>query len=256
MLNVIKIGGALLNETSLFTQSIKQFCDLNGPKILIHGGGRTASDWMKRLGQTPKMIDGRRITDDQTIDIVSLVYAGLNKKIVASLQASQQNCIGLTGADENIILANKRPTTPIDYGWVGDINKASVNAKVFMGYVEHNVIPVIAPLTHDGKGNLLNTNADTLASVIAQATAEYTNVRLVYLFEKAGVLTDVENDKSIISELSSTDFELMKTKGEIHSGMIPKLQNGFDAINNGVQEVVICHPDQLQKMQIKTSLVK
>lgn len=256
MLNVIKIGGALLNNKALFEQSINQFCDLEGPKILIHGGGRTASDWMEKLGVIPNIIDGRRITDDETIEIVSLVFTGLNKKIVATLQAKQQNAVGLTGADENVILATKRPPTPIDYGWVGDVNKKSVDAPVLMGYVSHEVVPVMAPLTHDGEGHLLNTNADTLASVIAQATSEFTDVRLVYLFEKSGVLIDVEDDTSIVAILSNADYIRMKENGEIHSGMIPKLQNGFDALKNGVKEVVICHPNQLEKMEIKTALVK
>ena len=256
MLNIIKIGGALLNNPSLFEESINRFCEVEGPKILIHGGGRTASDWMEKLGITPNIIDGRRITDDDTIEIVSLVYAGLNKKIVATLQAKEQNAVGLTGADENVILATKRPPTPIDFGWVGDLDHESVDAKVLMGYVSHEVVPVMAPLTHDGKGNLLNTNADTLASVIAQATSEFIDVRLIYLFEKAGVLTDIEDDESIVSILSNADFMRMRENGEIHSGMIPKLQNGFDALQNGVKEVIICHPDQLETMEIKTSLVK
>ncbi len=255
MLNVIKIGGALLNNEKLFEASIQKFCDVTGPKILVHGGGRTASDWMEQIGLKPKMIEGRRITDDATIEIVSLVYAGLNKKIVATLQAHGLNAIGLTGADENVVIATKRPPNPIDYGWVGDIGKTGVNEKVFIGYIQHQIVPVMAPLTHDGKGQLLNTNADTLGSVIAQAIAAKMDVRLIYLFEKPGVLKDVDNDESVIKELRLSEFEAMKTNGEIHSGMIPKLQNGFDALKNGVKEVVICHPNELEKLTVKTSLI-
>jgi acetylglutamate kinase len=217
---------------------LKDFALIAGSKLLIHGGGQSATQIGNRLGIKTQMIDGRRITDEEALLVVTMVYAGLiNKNIVAQLQALRLDAIGLTGADMNLILSAKRSANPIDYGYVGDIKK--VNASALTELLEQNYIPVLAPLTHNGEGQLLNTNADTIAAEVAKALANTFKVRLIYCFEKRGVLLDENDENSIIPVLNRELFEQYKKEGIIHSGMIPKLENAFQAIEAGVNEIII-----------------
>lgn len=242
-LTILKIGGNVLDNKNVLNGLLDSFSALKGRKILIHGGGKIANVLMKNLGIEPKMIDGRRITDEKTLEIVTMVYAGLiNKNLVSQLQARKCNAIGLTGADGNTIPAVKRPVKTVDYGFVGDIDTALINSKTIQGILEQRMTPVFAPITHDGSGNLLNTNADTIASSVAIAMATYYSVRLIYCFEKNGVLSDPEDDTSVIGQITETIFAEYKSKGTIHSGMIPKLDNSYAALKEGVSEIVICGP--------------
>ncbi|NWJ50755.1 MAG: acetylglutamate kinase [Bacteroidetes bacterium] len=241
---VVKVGGAVLEDTKTLDEFLQHFAELEGNKILIHGGGRSATQLSTRLGIETKMIDGRRITDEETISIVTMVYGGLiNKKTVAVLQSKNCNALGLTGADMNLITAIKRPVKDIDYGFVGDIVKVDNNA--FNILINAGFVPIIAPLTHDKKGQLLNTNADTIASSISTAMVNQFDVSLIYCFEKEGVLSDPENELSVISELNRNDYQQYLASGVIHSGMIPKLDNSFKALELGVKSVVITNANSL-----------
>lgn len=237
-LTVVKVGGAVLEHDASLSAFLHRFVALPGLKILVHGGGRAATKLSERLGVESKLVDGRRITDAETLEIVTMVYGGLvNKKTVAALQAKGCNAAGFTGADGNLITACKRPVRQIDYGFVGDIT--NVNKQAFAGMLESGITPVIAPLTHDGEGQLLNTNADTMASSIAVAMAELFVVTLVYCFEKPGVLADADDENSVISILTSELYQTYKSTEIIHSGMIPKIDNSFAAIQQGVKQVII-----------------
>jgi len=241
---VVKVGGAVLEDENTLNDFLQRFADLNENKILIHGGGRSATQLSTRLGIETKMVDGRRITDEDTITIVTMVYGGLiNKKTVAILQSKGCNALGLTGADMNLVTAIKRPVKDIDYGFVGDVVKVDNTAISLL--VRSGFVPVIAPLTHDKKGQLLNTNADTMASSIATAMVNQFDVSLVYCFEKAGVLSDPENELSVISELNKNDYQQYLASGTIHSGMIPKLDNSFNALGLGVKNVIITNANSL-----------
>ena len=244
-LYVIKIGGNIIDNEEALNKFLQDYASLNADKILIHGGGKVATEISKGLGIEAQMVDGRRITDVETLKIVTMVYGGLiNKKIVANLQSKKCNAIGLTGADGNIIKATKRPIkNGVDYGFVGDVEK--VNGEILDSLINSGLQPVIAPLTHDGNGNILNTNADTMASVTAVAMSKAFEVHLVYCFELKGVLEDFENKDSVISDISSEKYISLKEKGIISKGMIPKMDNSFDAINAGVTSVRICHADDL-----------
>jgi acetylglutamate kinase len=243
-LTIIKAGGKVVEEPGSLNELLDQFCRISGNKILVHGGGRSATEVAAKLGIETKMVDGRRITDRETLEVVTMVYGGLiNKKIVAGLQARGCNAIGLTGADLDLVHAHKRPVNDIDYGFVGDID--DVNTDELRLLINENVTPVIAPLTHDGKGNLLNTNADTIASEIAIEFARYFSVYLFYCFEKNGVLTDPNDDNSIIYDLGNELFKQYQTQGIIKEGMIPKLENGFRAKKNGVKEVLITNHENI-----------
>jgi len=243
-LTIIKVGGKVVEDESSLHQLLKDFSRIAGNKILVHGGGRAATNIADKLGIKSNMVEGRRITDEETLKVVTMVYAGLvNKGIVAKLQALGTNAIGLTGADMNIIEAVKRPVQDIDYGYVGDV--VGVNAGTLAQLISDGVIPVVAPLTHDGEGQLLNTNADTIASELAVSLSSYFEVRLIYCFEKKGVLADENDENSLISLLSSTEFEEMKEEGVIFGGMIPKLFNGFNAMKQGVNSVIITNPSAL-----------
>jgi acetylglutamate kinase len=242
-LTILKIGGNVLDNAALLQLMLDKFAAISGHKILIHGGGKIANVLMKNLGIEPKMVDGRRITDEKTLEIVTQVYAGLiNKGLVSQLQARGCNALGLTGADANTIPAVKRPVKEIDYGFVGDVDTSKINAVTIQGLIELGTVPVFAPLTHDTKGSMLNTNADTIASSLAQALAKYYSVKLIYCFEKNGVLSDPDNDNAVISRINQSDFANYKAQGVIHSGMIPKLDNAFAALKAGVAEIVICGP--------------
>lgn len=244
---VIKIGGNVIDDEKHLSSFLNDFVSISENKLLVHGGGKIATEIGKQLGIEPKIIDGRRITDVDTLRAVQMVYGGLiNKNIVVQLQKRNCNAIGLTGADGNSMLSRKRTVEKIDYGFVGDIEK--VNEKIFFSLLNIGLSPVIAPLTHDGKGQLLNTNADTMASAISVAMTKSYEVNLIYCFEKSGVLKNVEDENSVIEKMNSTDYEKYKSEGMISKGMIPKLNNAFEAIKHGVQSVVICHAKDLKKI--------
>jgi len=237
-LTVVKVGGGVLEDVASLAGFLDRFVALPGLKILVHGGGRVATKLSEQLNIESKMVDGRRITDAGTIDIVTMVYGGLiNKKTVAALQARGCNAGGFTGADMNLINAVKRPVKDIDYGFVGDVTH--VNNEVLTILLKSGITPVIAPLTHDGKGQLLNTNADTIASEIAGAMSKLYEVSLIFCFEKPGVLLDSNDDNSVITELNLSSYKTYKVQGIIHSGMIPKIDNSFDALQKGVKQVII-----------------
>lgn len=243
-LTIIKVGGNVVEEPESLNAVLDQFKKISGNKILVHGGGRAATELANRLGLETKMVDGRRITDAAMLEVVTMVYGGLiNKKIVAGLQARDCNAIGLTGADFDLIRARKRPVEEIDYGFVGDVEEVSTRELRLL--INENAIPVLAPLTHDGKGNLLNTNADTIASAIAIELSNHFNVYLFYCFEKKGVLLNPDDEASIIYDLDSTLFKQYQKEGVISAGMIPKLENGFRAKKNGVKEVLITNAENI-----------
>lgn len=243
-LTIIKVGGKVVEEPESLNALLDQFIRFSGNKILVHGGGRTATEIAAKLGIETEMVDGRRITGKSMLDVVTMVYGGLvNKKIVAGLQARGCNAIGLTGADLNLISARKRPVKEIDYGFVGDV--VDVNSRELRMLIEENVVPVIAPLTHDKNGQLLNTNADTIAAELASELADYFSVYLFFCFEKKGVLLNPEDESAIIPELDAALFQQYQQEGIINTGMIPKLENGFSAKRNGVKEVLITNPENM-----------
>ena len=238
-LTIVKVGGAVVEDEAQLTQLLKDFAAIEGAKILVHGGGRRATKVAAALGIETKMIDGRRITDAEMLEVVTMVYGGLvNKHVVASLQALGVDAIGLCGADGDIIRSVKRPLkNGIDYGFVGDVKKA--DCEKIAHFIGKNLVPVIAPLTHDGQGNILNTNADTMASEVAKAMAELYDVTLIFSFEKKGVLSNPEDDESVIPVITRPDFEQYKADGTISGGMLPKIENALDAVEAGVSQVII-----------------
>lgn len=237
-LTLIKVGGKIVEEASTLKSLLEQFSKIPGNKVLVHGGGRSATQVAGQLGIETKMVEGRRITDEAMLKVVTMVYAGLvNKNIVAQLQANGINSLGLTGADINYMRSDKRKPNPIDYGFVGDVRE--VNTDILADLIARGIVPVLSPITHDGKGNLLNTNADTIAQEAAVALAKRFDVSLIYCFEKDGVLKDENDDSSVIPLITKSDFEAYKADGTISGGMIPKLDNAFTAISKGVKEVVI-----------------
>jgi acetylglutamate kinase len=237
-LTVIKVGGKIVEEDATLDRFLHDFASMEGPKALVHGGGRSATQIASLLGVESRMVNGRRVTDAETLKVVTMVYGGLvNKRIVAGLQARGVNALGLTGADMDVIRSVKRPVVEVDYGFVGDVK--GVNATLLADLIAKGVVPVMAPLTHDGKGNLLNTNADTIAGETAKALSAYFDVTLVYCFEKKGVLKDEDDDDSVIPHITRAEFEQYVADGVIRGGMIPKLENAFEAIDAGVSEVVI-----------------
>ncbi len=243
-LTIIKVGGKIVEEPQSLKQLLFDFSKIEGHKVLVHGGGRSATAIAAKLGIESKMVNGRRITDEETLKVVTMVYGGLvNKQIVAGLQAMGVNALGLTGADLNYMRSEKRPIAEVNYGFVGDVKE--VNAGILADLIAKDVVPVLAPLTHDKAGNLLNTNADTIAGEAAKALAKYFDVTLVYCFEKKGVLMDESDDESVISKLTPELFEKYKFEGIINGGMIPKLENSFEAIHAGVKQVVITRADLL-----------
>lgn len=245
-LTLIKVGGQIVEEPETLNALLKDFSALNGKKVLVHGGGRAATRIASQLGIESKMINGRRVTDTDMLNVVTMVYGGLvNKKIVSGLQALGVNALGLTGADMNYMRSDKRPVKEVDYGFVGDVKE--VNSDILADLIEKNVVPVLAPLTHDGNGNMLNTNADTIAAEAAKALAKHFDVTLMFCFEKKGVLRNAEDEKSVIETISKKDFIEYVNDGIIQGGMIPKLENAFDAIDNGVSQVVITRADQIGK---------
>ena len=236
---VVKVGGAIVEDSEQLARLLKDFAAIPGKKVLVHGGGRRATKVAAALGIESKMVNGRRITDADMLEVVTMVYGGLvNKNLVAKLQANGVNALGLTGADMDVIHSHKRPLKDgIDFGFVGDVERA--NGKMLQTLINEGITPVMAPLTHDGKGNILNTNADTIASETAKAMAPYYDVTLIYRFEKKGVLSNPEDDDSVIPVITHADFERYKADGTVAGGMIPKLENALAAIDAGVKEVII-----------------
>ena len=274
MIKVVKIGGNVVDNPELLREFVKDFAAMPGMKVLIHGGGVMASQMQKSMGMTPIMVEGRRVTDEETLKVVTMVYAGwCNKNIVALLQGAGCNAIGLCGADGNVIKASKRPPVfveslgeDVDYGYVGDVKAESVNSAFIYSLLEKGIVPVFNAINHDGEGNLLNTNADTIASSVAMSLAGYKyrsrrdvcsacedcihcsddgrlthEVELIYCFEKDGVLYDKDDDSSVIPEIDREKFAALKAEGRVADGMIPKLSNSFKAIDNGVARVIIKH---------------
>ena len=254
--NIVKVGGAVVEDEQMLTALLTTFANLDGPKVLVHGGGRSATKMAARLGMETHMVEGRRVTDEEMLRVVLMVYGGLvNKTIVARLQAMGVNAMGLTGADMNLIKAHKRPKKKVlfedghedfvDYGWVGDVD--GVNGVALASLIKQTplVVPVIAPLTHNGAGMMLNTNADTIAAETAKSLVPYFNVTLTYCFEKPGVLRDADNEDSVIDEITESTFHQLKNDGVVSGGMLPKLENAFESLRGGVKEVVITHWNDL-----------
>lgn len=264
-ITLVKVGGGIVeNEVSL-NNLLDKFARIEGLKVLVHGGGRSATKIAEQLGIAQTMIGGRRITDAETLKVVTMVYAGLvNKNIVAQLQARGINALGLTGADMNVIQSHKRPlknvkmedgsTQEVDYGFVGDIDQ--VNADLLADLIAKGVVPVLSPIGHDTKGSLLNTNADTIAAETAKALAKHFDVTLMFCFEKKGVLSNPDDDDSVIPTITAAEFPKLVEKGVVSGGMLPKLENSFDAIAAGVEKVVITLADAIDNPSAGTHLTR
>ncbi|WP_027077084.1 acetylglutamate kinase [Maribacter antarcticus] len=243
-LSIIKIGGDVIENKTELLQFLTLFASLSGYKILVHGGGRLATQIATKLGIKSKMVGGRRITDSETLDVITMVYAGLtNKTIVAQLQANNCNAIGLSGADGNAIQAHKRPIKDIDYGFAGDVD--NVNSKIISKLLQAGLTPVFCAMTHDGKAQLLNTNADTIASELAIGMSDIYETTLYYCFEKKGVLRNITDKDSVVKHIDSKTYQQLLSDGIITDGMLPKLENCFHALNNNVGKVCIGHPSML-----------
>ncbi len=242
-LTIVKVGGAVVEDELQLSQLLRNFSAIEGRKVLVHGGGRKATKMAERLGIETKMVNGRRITDSDMLEVVTMVYGGLvNKNLVARLQANGVNAIGLTGADADVIRSHKRPIkvvdgSPVDYGFVGDVD--NVANETLAHLIEAGITPVMAPLTHDGEGHILNTNADTIASETAKALAQQYDVTLIFSFEKKGVLSNPDDDDSVIPVITRTLFEKYKADGTISGGMLPKIENALSAVDAGVSKVII-----------------
>jgi len=237
-LKIVKIGGNVINNKTELHAFLKDFATLRGPKILVHGGGRKASEVSSTMGLKPKMINGRRVTDEATVEIVTMVYAGLlNKNITAKLQSFGCNAMGLSGADANCILAHKRIVKDIDYGFAGDVD--AINSEIIDALLQNNVTPVFCAITHDKKGQLLNTNADTIASEVAVGMSDLYQTELNFVFELKGVLENIDDKNSVITEINSEKYEQLVEKGIIADGMLPKMHNCFNSLEKGVHKVKI-----------------
>lgn len=245
-ITIVKVGGKVVEEEASLKQLLSEFSKIDGYKLLVHGGGRSATKIAEQLGIETKMVNGRRITDAEMLNVVTMVYGGLvNKNIVARLQSLGMNALGLTGADLNIIRSEKRPVGEVDYGFVGDVKK--VDGKMLSTLLSQNIVPVIAPLTHNGEGVMLNTNADTMAGETAKGLVPFFDVTLIYCFEKKGVLMDENDDDSVIPNINPEQFQKLVADGVISKGMIPKLENAFEAVRAGVKRVVITRSNALQE---------
>lgn len=245
-LTLIKVGGKIVEEPDTLQQLLRDFSSIEGHKVLVHGGGRSATKIASQLGIESQMVNGRRITNAEMLKVVTMVYGGLvNKNIVAGLQSLQVNALGLTGADMNIMRSDKRPVKDVDYGFVGDVKE--VNADVLASLIQQGIVPVLAPLTHDKQGHMLNTNADTIAGEAAKALAKYFDVTLMFCFEKKGVLLNEDDNESVIPEIDRASFQKYVAEGIIQGGMIPKLENAFQAIDAGVKEVIITQASEIHK---------
>lgn len=254
-LKIVKIGGNIIDNEKALSDFLVEFSKLNGPKLLVHGGGKLATKLANQMGVEVKMTNGRRITDADTLDIATMVYAGkINKTIVAQLQANNCNAIGFSGADGNTITSVKRPVKEVDFGFVGDVE--CVNTEVLELLINNNITPVFCALTHDKKGQLFNTNADTIASELAIGFAKNYNVELYYCFEKNGVLKDVNNDDSVIENINTETYQYLTEKGIIADGMLPKLNNCFHAIDNNVSKVCIGKSEMLFQTNSKFTTIQ
>jgi len=251
-LYVIKIGGNIIDDEKKLSSFLQSFAAIEDKKILVHGGGKLATKLAEKMGVEQKLIDGRRITDAETLKIVTMVYAGyVNKNIVAQLQSFNCNALGLSGVDGDIILAHKRKHPVIDYGFVGDVD--SINTPLLKNLLDQNLALVFAPITHDQGGQLLNTNADTVAQEIAKAMSNEYQVQLIYSFEKTGVLLDADDESTVISNINSGHYKELKAKEKIFAGMIPKLDNAFAALKSGVSKVIIGKAEELDKLMKGTA---
>ena len=247
-LKVVKIGGNIIDNDAELTSFLKEFASLNGPKILVHGGGKLATELSNKMNVPVKMIDGRRVTDAETLEIITMVYAGkINKNIVAKLQSFGCNSVGFSGADGNTIIAKKRPVSTVDYGFVGDVVK--VNIMVSKLLLNNNITNIFSAISHDQKGQLLNTNADTIASELAIAFTEFYKVELYYCFEKNGVLESIDDNDSVIEQINQETYQKLKKSGIINKGMIPKLDNCFYALEKNVSKVCIGKSNMLFDQQ-------
>lgn len=252
-LTIIKVGGKIVEEPETLAALLRDFAAIDGFKLLVHGGGRSATKIAAQLGIETQMIDGRRVTDQQMLEVVTMVYGGLvNKTIVARLQALGIDALGMTGADMNILRSDRRPVKTVDYGFVGDVKE--VNSQALATLIRAGVVPVIAPLTHDGKGSMLNTNADTMAGETAKGLANEFDIQLVYCFEKAGVLRDENDDDSVIGLVDRDIYTQLRNDGIVVGGMIPKLDNAFEAIDAGVSEVIITKASSLDNLALGTHI--
>lgn len=248
-LYIVKVGGNVIDDAGSLEMFLKDFVSIPGKKILVHGGGKMATSVANELGIKSKYIEGRRITDEETLRVVTMVYGGLiNKKIVALLQANGCNALGITGADANLIPARKREVKEIDYGWVGDIEVDSLEPEKWELLLNHWMVPVVAPLTHDGKGNMLNTNADTITATLGAALAKKYKTTVVYCFEKDGILADMDQPDSVIRQLSLQDFHRLKKEGKLLAGILPKTENALMAVRHGAQQVVIGNSSRLLQL--------
>jgi acetylglutamate kinase len=251
-LYIIKIGGNIIDDDKKLSSFLEDFAGINGKKILVHGGGKLATRIAEKLGVEQQLVDGRRITDAETLKVVTMVYAGyVNKNIVARLQAHHCNAIGLCGADGDAILAHKRKHAVIDYGYVGDVD--AINTILLKTLLDQNISIVFAPITHDQQGQLLNTNADTIAQEVARGMSHLYDVELIYSFEKSGVLLDAEDDTTVIPKINKTYYRELKAKEKIFAGMLPKLDNAFAALDSGVRKVIIGKAEQLEQLINGTS---
>jgi acetylglutamate kinase len=259
-LHIVKIGGNIIDDPVALDAFLETFSTLKGNKILVHGGGKMATDLGHALGIPQHLVNGRRITDTETLKVAVMVYAGLvNKNIVGKLQSFGCNAFGLSGADGNLLTATRRIHAAIDFGWVGDISVENVNTNLLQMLLDSGFVPIISPVTHDGNGHLLNTNADTIASVISSAMASDYAVKLTYCFEKNGVLRDVNDEDSMMPFLKKEEYLQLKNEGIISQGMIPKLDNAFNALDAGIAQLTICHAKHLQSCETKgmgTYLIK
>ncbi|KJD32517.1 acetylglutamate kinase [Tamlana nanhaiensis] len=251
-LKIVKVGGNVIDNDAALEKFLSQFAALKGPKVLVHGGGKIATKLAQDMQIPVNMVDGRRITDAATLDIISMVYAGkINKNIIAKLQANQCNSVGFSGADGNAIVSVKRPVKKIDYGFVGDVKK--VNTKAMRVLINNDITPVFCAISHDQNGQLLNTNADTIASELAIALSKHYKTELVYCFEKNGVLLDVDDDNSVIDFMDSGTYETLKIQGKFAGGMLPKLENCYYALQEGVSKVIIGNPSVITNTNQKFS---
>ncbi|MBQ6965252.1 MAG: acetylglutamate kinase [Bacteroidaceae bacterium] len=257
-LTVVKVGGKIVEDETTLQQLLRDFSAIEGAKVLVHGGGRSATKVAAQLGIQSTMIGGRRVTDAEMLKVVTMVYGGLvNKNIVARLQACGINALGLTGADMNVMQSHRRPLKSVqmedgtkqmvDFGFVGDVD--ACNGSMLATLIDEGVVPVMAPLTHDKQGNLLNTNADTIAAETAKALASYFDVTLIYSFEHAGVLTDPDDEASVIPHIDAESFEHLKADGTVSGGMIPKIENALEAVKAGVKRVIITKADAIDGTQ-------
>src|SRR6056297_595491 len=243
-LAIVKIGGNIIENKEQLSKFLTLFTNIKGQKILAHGGGKLATQLAKKLGIEAKLVGGRRITNAANLEVITMTYAGLtNKNIVVQLQANNCNAIGLSGADGNVILAHKRPVKDIDYGFAGDVD--SINSQIISKLLESGLTPVFCAITHDGKGQLLNTNADTIAAELAIGMSKHYETTLYYCFEKKGVLIDIENEDSVLQHISSKKYQELLKDGLIMDGMLPKLENCFHALNKNVSKICIGHPTML-----------